>query len=64
MGMQNEFVPVALCVLRTLERCITVTVLMFTQFYALTAPYHPQPHPVFCFAVTNYLFRQQSTGDT
>jgi hypothetical protein len=43
MAMQNEFVPVAVCVLRTLGHCITVTVLMFTQFCALTAAYHTHP---------------------
>jgi hypothetical protein len=47
MAMQNEFIPVALYVLTTLEHCITVTVLVFTQFYALTAAYHTHPKPFF-----------------
>jgi hypothetical protein len=62
MAMQNEFVPVAFCVLRTLEHCVTVTLLMFTQFCALTAAYHRHPQTAFCFAVTNYLFSRKSTG--
>jgi len=56
MAMQNEFVPVAFCVLRTLERCITVTVLMFTQFCALTAAYHTHPTPPRFLFCSNKLF--------
>ena len=54
MAMQNEFIPVAYCVLRTLEHCITVTMLMLTQFCSMTAAYHT--HPTRFLFCSNKLF--------
>lgn len=58
MAMQNEFVPVAFCVLRTLEHCVTLTLFTFSQFRAQSAVFYPRPlpphFPVPCYKIGLY----------